>query len=199
LSSLETQIEKLTRENEELRAQTRSSSINIETDTASETRPTATSSFSEDPGTSNENSNNLEDRLVKSVRHVVTEPSRQPQFLGQSSGITLAKLVMTAIKLDKLPAPAYSESHPYGHASIISAPEASLPPRQAADHLVEVYFQYRTPHLALIERSQVEESLKSAYLAMDGHPPSGRFIERDIFYTYMVFAIALCDVTNPAG
>ncbi|KAI9876288.1 MAG: hypothetical protein M1823_007307, partial [Watsoniomyces obsoletus] len=131
--------------------------------------------------------------------NVVVEPSRQPRFLGQSSGITLAKLVMAAIRIDALPAPLSSEQRVQELPSSAPPAEASLPPRHAADHLVEVYFHYRTPHLPILERSQAEETLESAYLSMSGQQPSNRVTEIDVFTAYMIFAIALCDVPNPSG
>ena len=157
------------------------------------------------PATSDRNTNHLQD-LVKSVRNVVVEPSRQPRFLGPSSGITLARMVMASIRTDALPSsPLFSKQTPRGSsssapasASVPTAP-SSLPPRHAADHLIDVYFQYRTPHLPIVERSQVEPAIKSAYLSLNSHQPPDRGAERDIFTTYMVFAIALCNVPNPAG
>jgi hypothetical protein len=180
VSELEAQVERLTLENQELR-----------------TRLQATPVTDESP-TSNESPSHFQD-LVKSVRNVVVEPSRQPRFLGQSSGITLAKLVMAAIRVDALPAPVVSTPHSFENSSSALAAEVSLPPRHAADHLVEVYFQYRTPHLPILERSQVEKAVESTYLSLSGQPPSDRAAENDIFTTYMIFAIALCDVPNPSG
>ncbi len=180
MSELEAQVEKLTRENQELR-----------------TRIQAASFTGESP-TSDESPSHFQD-LVKSVRNVVVEPSRQPQFLGQSSGITLARLVMAAIRVDALPAHVISTPRAFDTSSSAIAAEASLPPRRAADHLVGVYFQYRTPHLPILERSQVEKAVESAYLSMSGQLPSDRVVENDIFTTYMIFAIALCDVQNPSG
>ena len=139
--------------------------------------------------------------MVKSISRVVVEPSKQPQFLGQNSGITLAKMVMSAIRVDALPSPLFSEKRtkltPSGPTTETAL--ASLPPRHAADHLVGVYFQYITPHLPIIDRSQVEAALKSAYSSMSAPKSSQRAIERDIFTTYMVLAIALCDLPNPEG
>lgn len=180
MSELEAQVEKLTRENQELRM-----------------RIQATPFTGESPA-SNESPSHYQD-LVKSVRNVVVEPSRQPPFLGQSSGITLARLVMAAIRVDALPAHVISTSRSFDTSSSALAAEASLPPRHAADHLVEVYFQYRTPHLPIIERSQVEKAVESAYLSMSGQSPSDLVVDNDIFTTYMIFAIALCDVPNPSG
>ena len=71
--------------------------------------------------------------------------------------------------------------------------------RHAANHLVDVYFQYRTPHLPIISRSQVEESLDSAYATTSGHQPPDCTAEKNIFTTYMVLAIALCDLPGPSG
>ena len=173
-------MEKLTRENQGLRTRTQPSPVACE-------NPTSDGS-----------SSHFQD-LVKSVRNVVVEPSRQPRFLGQSSGITLARLVIATIRVDALPSPLFSEHRSHDLSSSALAAEASLPPRHAADHLVDVYFQYRTPHLPILERSQVEEALESAYLSVSSHQPSDRVVETDIFTTYMIFAIALCDVPNPSG
>ncbi|KAL2865223.1 fungal specific transcription factor domain-containing protein [Aspergillus lucknowensis] len=79
------------------------------------------------------------------------------------------------------------------------AVEASLPPRHAADYLVDVYFQYQTPHLPIVGRSDAEEAIESAYEAMDGREVPGRAVERDILVSFMILAIALCDVSNPSG
>jgi len=69
----------------------------------------------------------------------------------------------------------------------------------AANHLVDVYFQYRTPHLPIISRLQVEECLDSAYATTSGHQPPNNTAEKNIFTTYMVLAIALCDLPGPSG
>lgn len=137
--------------------------------------------------------------LVKGVRDIVDEPSRQPRFLGQSGGITLAKMVVSAIRVDALPSSLFSEPRSNNPFSSSIAAEASLPPRHAADHLVDVYFQYHTPHLPIVERSKVEKALESAYQAMSGQKLPDRAVERDIFLSFMVLAIALCDVSNPSG
>ncbi|RLL96030.1 hypothetical protein CFD26_102579 [Aspergillus turcosus] len=202
VSELETEIEKLTRENQELRARAQSASVNGEITSPREhssrgsvgpgDHPTGS------PAKSDTSSNHVQD-LVKSVRDIVVEPSRQPRFLGQSGGITLARLVISAIRVDALPSPLLTEPRSYNPSSSAMAAEASLPPRHAADHLVDVYFQYHTPHLPIVERSRVEEAIESAYQAMSGQQLPDRAIERDVFISYMVLAIALCDVSNPSG
>jgi hypothetical protein len=215
LSDLEAQVQKLTRENQELRTRNQSASVSgeysISPDPSSPAVRELSSTPTERPRTSDGNAGHLQD-LVKSVRNVVVEPSKQPRFLGPSSGITLARMVMASIRADALPsAPLFSKqtSHDYSSSAPAPAPtstsisvqsaESSLPPRHAADHLVEVYFQYRTPHLPIVERSQVGPAIESAYLSLSGHQTPGRVAERDIFTTYMVFAIALCNVPNPSG
>ncbi|KAL2062328.1 hypothetical protein VTL71DRAFT_6594 [Oculimacula yallundae] len=204
LSSLEVQVEKLTRENEELQARAQMNSAISEDTTSlgpySPDRLQARSFPVASPASSDASSTYFLD-LVKSVKNVVVEPSRQPRFLGQSSGITLARLVMAAIRIDTLPAPLFSEQPTYDPSSAVLAAEVSLPPRHAANHLVEVYLQYRTPHLPILLRSEIEETVKSAYLFMSGDcdPPPNRLIEKDMFTAYMIFAIALFDVPNPSG
>jgi len=201
----------LTRENQELQTRTQLTSVNSEDYTSLDPSSPAirelSSTPTEGPAISAENSSHLQD-LVTTVRNVVVEPSKQPRFLGASSGITLAKMVMASIRTDALPSThLFSTQRLHNHSSSASAPtsasvaaaESSLPPRHAADHLVDVYFQYRTPHLPIVERSRVEEALKSAYLSINGTQSLNRAAEKDIFTTYMIFAIALCNVPNPSG
>ncbi|KUJ14429.1 uncharacterized protein LY89DRAFT_650240 [Mollisia scopiformis] len=202
VSNLEAQVEELRRENQELRTRTQSSLVNRESATSPGTCSSGGQELSTlpagSPATSDASSGHFQD-LVKSVRNVVVEPSRQPRFLGQSSGITLARLVMAAIRVEDLPSPLFSEQRSYDPSSSAPPAEASLPPLHAAEHLVEVYFQYRTAHLPIVDRSQVKEALQSAYSSASGRQLSDHAVEKDIFTTYMIFAIALCDVPNPAG
>ncbi|KAJ5552448.1 hypothetical protein N7494_001826 [Penicillium frequentans] len=202
VSNLEAQIERLRQENVELRnTQSQERSVSREISAAlpdtSPTRFEPSLLLSGSPATSDSNSSHVQD-LVTSVRSVVVEPSRQPRFLGQSSGISLARLVMASIRLDQIPSLASENSRTDSSSSVI-ANEASLPPRHAADHLVEVYFQYRTPHLPIVDRSQVNEAVENAYLARSNTRPSNRSVEKDNFIAYIVFAIALCDMSSASG
>ncbi|KAH8891110.1 fungal-specific transcription factor-like protein [Thozetella sp. PMI_491] len=202
VSNLEDRVAKLSQEIEELRAQIRDTPINGTSLSISSGNPMRNGLVPFDPAsptTSESGPSHLQD-LVKSVQDVVVEPSRQPRFLGQGGGITLAKLVLAAIRVDALPAsPLLPTRHSYEGSPMLAA-EASLPPRHAADHLVDVYFQYRTPHMPIIERFRVEEAVENVYrVVQSGCDFTDLASERDFFTTYMVFAIALCDVPNPTG
>ncbi|ERS99620.1 hypothetical protein HMPREF1624_02980 [Sporothrix schenckii ATCC 58251] len=105
---------------------------------------------------------------------------------------------MAAIRVDALPSPSQSHSRPYGSFSSMMAEEASLPPRQAADHLVETYFQHLTPHLPILERSHATNAINGAYRGSSGGSDSEQN-DKDVFTTYMIFAIALCGVPGPSG
>jgi hypothetical protein len=203
VSHLEAQIEKLNQELQELRLQTTSrfggggdDAISVET--VSPTRQDRSLSPIEISVTSQRNSSHLQD-LVKSVTNVPVEPSTQVRFLGHGSGITLAKLVMATIRVDGIPSPLVTKQQTYDSASTVQESEASLPPRHAADHLVDVYFQYRTPHLPIVNQQQVKEALDSAYSWQSGTKVANRAVGNDLFTTYMVLAIALCDLPNPAN
>lgn len=202
VSNLETQVEKLRQENLELRtnqSQSRSVTRDI-TEASPDASPARFGSsifLSGSPATSDSNSSHFQD-LVTSVRSVAVEPSRQPRFLGQSSGITLARLVMAAIRIDASPSLVSKNAKNDSSLSVI-ANEASLPPRHAADHLVEVYFQYRTPHLPIVARSQLNEAVENAYLSINNNQPPNRSVEKDNFIAYITFAIALCDMSNASG
>lgn len=207
MNSLEAQVERLRQENQELRARGLSNSVASEIPTSHESLFSPIREISSTPTdesvASGSNPNHFQG-LVKSVRNVVVEPSNQPRFLGQSSGITLARMVMASIQTESLPSSfAQQASNHRGSSTSVSALtsafESSLPPRHAAERLVEVYFQYRTPHLPIVERSQVETALESAYTSSDAQKSPNGVYERDMFTTYMVFAIALCNIPNPSG
>jgi Fungal specific transcription factor domain len=107
---------------------------------------------------------------------------------------------MAAILVDGIPSPSVSEQwrqRSYDPSPSAQESEASLPPRHTADHLVDVYFQYRTPHLPIVDRQQVEEALDSTYSWMSGPKTSDQAVGKHVFTTYMVLAIALCDLPNP--
>lgn len=106
---------------------------------------------------------------------------------------------MAAVNVDTLHAPQVSDQNKYDNTLINPASEASLPPRNVAGHLINVYFQFRSPHLPIMNRIQVEEAVESAYLHMSNCPVSDRVVEKDVFTTFMILAIALCDVPNPSG
>ncbi|SPO06472.1 related to purine utilization positive regulator [Cephalotrichum gorgonifer] len=157
----------------------------------------------------------LQDWMTTSLGRVVCEPLNQPQFFGVSSGITLARLVLAAIRIDNPPAPPSSEQQqrqqalvealPGAHAAATAAtaaaasPATNLPPRNVAEHLVRVYFEYRTPHLPIVSRSRLEQALDGAYLAeRDPQAALSWEASRDLVTSYLVFAIALCDIHHPS-
>lgn len=137
--------------------------------------------------------------LVTSVKNVVVEPSQQPRFLGQSSGISFAKMVMAVIHVDDLSSLVVPERQSFREISLSAPAKASLPPRLVADHLVDVYFEYSTPHLPILDRSQVAKAIDSAYRPLGSCQVSVGVPERDMSMTYMVFAIALVDVSHTSG
>ncbi len=203
ISSLEAQIKQQDREIQELRARLRDRPNAPPSEAPREIAPSATielvSSSTTSPVSPRDTSWYLTD-LIKSVEDVVVEPSRQPRFSEHGGGITLARLVMTAIRTDALRTPFVRHAHSYQPtASSTEATAASLPPRHAADHLVDIYFQYRTPHLPIIDRSQVAEALEGAYHVESVDNSDNRVSSRNTFITYMVFAIALCDLPGPTG
>ena len=202
VSHLEAQVQKLTQEIRALRTQSQPEASHLEADTEiSETAIISTQAST----TSSTESNHVQD-LIKSVRNVIVEPSKQPRFLGPSSGMTLARMVMASIKVDALTQPTSTVDQLFHGQSSSDMPvtsalaaEASLPPRHAADHLVEVYFQYRTPHLPIIRETRVKNAVDNAYTCVSTMQPLDRQVEQDIFTTYMVFAIALCNLPSPTG
>ncbi|KEF59185.1 uncharacterized protein A1O9_04029 [Exophiala aquamarina CBS 119918] len=202
VSNLEEQIAELTKEVQALREHTRDNPVAAETvaNTAKDSHSNQETGIVhvERQSASDESSPLFQD-LVSSVKNVVVEPSHQPRFLGQSSGISFAKMVMAAIHVDNLSSLSVPEPQPFREISLSTPAKVSLPPRHVADHLVDVYFQYRTPHLPILARSQVAKAIDSAYRPLGSTQASGGVPERDMFMTYMVFAIALVDVPHTSG
>lgn len=200
VSRLEAQVTKLNQELQALKAQLLPDAGALPIEVACTDIRESSSSTIEIPTTADSNSSHLQD-LATSVTNGRNRPSTQSRFLGPSSGIALAKLVMAAIRVDDVPSffPEKASQRPYDPSLTVQEPTACFPPRNAADHLVDVYFQYRTPHLPIIDRQQVEEALEIAYSSNSDHSASDRVIENSIFTTYMIFAIALCDLPNPVN
>ncbi|KAF2799762.1 hypothetical protein K505DRAFT_230317 [Melanomma pulvis-pyrius CBS 109.77] len=188
VATLEAQIASLARENEKLRGQ------NLVLARSSE--PTTVPSAQHEAGDTSPIDS--PDWMSSSLGRIVCEPSNQPRFLGVSSGITLARLVMAAIRVEELPT-VKQPLHQQQPTSYTPTARASLPPRHAANHLVEVYFQYQMPHLPIVERSQVEQAIENAYASVGEQQVYNRETSKDIFTAYIVFAIALCNVHHPSG
>lgn len=134
--------------------------------------------------------------MVKSMGLVLLESSNQPRFMGTSSGITFAKMVLAAIKNDSGIEIDSTEAQPRQH-SKTPAPSmanvaSSFPPLEAAEHIVRAYFSYRTPHIPVLEFSSVKEAIARVYQA--GESLESNFdsvAEQDLFVVNMVFAVGL--------
>lgn len=203
VSSLEEQLAELTQEVQDLRQRTRDNSASIE---HIATNATTASLSDHSPGairvdrqTSLDENSPLFQNLVTSVQSVVAEPTHQARFLGQSSGISFAKMVMSAIHVDNLASSFIPEQEPFRESSQSAPNKASLPPRHVADHLVDVYFHYRTPHLPILSRTQVSKAIDGAYDYIAKGQESDEVPDGHLFLAYMVFAIALVDVPHTSG
>ncbi|KAL2203449.1 hypothetical protein CC79DRAFT_1336181 [Sarocladium strictum] len=148
---------------------------------------------------------------------------------GLYHDINLSRIVMSSIHMDQETSPAASAASlaatspdqfpvpsPASTTNTSNPDKASLPPRHVADHLLEVYFQYRTPHMPIIGRVQAAEAVSNAYAGGSVSSPAGsdRRVQRlsqgmsqsvavgspkNLFIAYMIFAIALVDVPHTSG
>ena len=204
LSNLEMQIERLKSEVEELR--TKNSQLGSNDASPTEYPLQRVGEQSREQGGGND-STPLPDRqthdsdprdLVRAIGAVALESTGEPRFMGTSSGITFVNLVMGAIKCDR----SISSATPASQGSIEPSTSttgitSSLPPRHAADHIVDIYFQQRTPHFAILERHQVDRAIDNVYKNGFSHDPSKRItVEKDLFTVYMILAIGLCGITK---
>ena len=138
--------------------------------------------------------------VVKSMGLVLLESSDHPRFMGTSSGVTFAKMVLAAVNQD---VSVVSASAPPQDQNASAAPHAimgsSLPPHHAAQRIVDVYFSYRTPHVPVLTRAKVEKCVKHTYSALETSHDFSRALERDMFITYMVFAVGLWGSPGAGG
>jgi hypothetical protein len=138
--------------------------------------------------------------LVRTIGLVALESTSEPRFMGTSSGLSFAKMVMGAIRCEQPAPPPTSGAHePIQHSATTPGITSSLPPRHVADHIVEVYYQHRTPHFAILERHQVERAVDNVYKNgfSEVHDSRTRIsVEKDLFTTYMILAIGLCGIAK---
>ena len=132
--------------------------------------------------------------MVKSMGLVLLESSNQPRFMGTSSGATFAKMVFAAIKHDPLTTN-YDTQGQLRRPSRTSVPPTvqvtSLPPRHAAQHILWVYFSYRTPHVPVLERFRAQQVIDRVYGVWESSGSLGAIPEYDLFVANMVFAVGL--------
>jgi hypothetical protein len=200
VTSLENEIAELTKEIQQLRHRAPSDPTVIIDDTTPDQNFNTSYELNTGghPGSDTDSSPAVQG-LVTSVRNVVVQPGHQSLYLGQSSGISFAKMVLAAVHVDKTSNLLLPENQPFQELTVSSTSKASLPPRHVADHLNDVYFQYRTPHLPILSRTQVDKAIDSAYRSLEASDGPSLVPERDMFVAYMVFAIALVDVQHLGG
>ncbi|KAI0020599.1 fungal-specific transcription factor domain-containing protein [Xylariomycetidae sp. FL0641] len=146
--------------------------------------------------------------VVRSMGLVMLESSTQPRFMGTSSGITFAKMVLAAVK-GTMPvvaaaaaAAAVSPTQgppggPLSQAAAPASPASSLPLRHTSRYLVDVYFRHRIPCVHVLARSQVRQVFDRVYHASETAGPGPA--EQDLFIAYMVLAVSLCSLPVAGG
>ncbi|KAI1099431.1 fungal-specific transcription factor domain-containing protein [Jackrogersella minutella] len=199
VSILEAEVKQLKSEIESLRRQSVSTTIKSSPTSASQDDHQSTSS---PIGASTVQSTTSDPQeVVKSMGLVMLESSSQPKFMGTSSGVTFAKMVLACVKTDVAIPTSPSSSR---NSLRITAPppiiSSSLPPRHAAQHIADVYFRHRTPHVPILTRSKVNQVLERVYGAFESCRPDFSGVdERDLFIAYIVFAVGLCSLPVPGG
>ncbi|KAI0888128.1 fungal-specific transcription factor domain-containing protein [Annulohypoxylon maeteangense] len=139
--------------------------------------------------------------VVKSMGLVMLDSGSQPKFMGTSSGVTFAKMVLACVKTDiTIPLSPTTSRGSYRMTAPPPIITSSLPPRHAAQHISDVYFRYRTPHVPILIRSKVNDVLGRVYGVFESHRPDFSGVaEGDLFIAYMVFAVGLCSLPVAGG
>lgn len=200
VSNLEKQVERLKSEVEELRRE--NSLLPKSTDASPGEYPRhimGVQSSQQGDSPSQQELNSDPRDLVRTIGLVALDSTSEPRFMGTSSGLSLAKMVMGAIRCDQsAPMPTAGAREPMKHAATPGI-TSSLPSRHVAEHIVDVYYQHRTPHFAILERRQVERAVDNVYQNYFSEVHDSRksmTVENDLFTTYMILAIGLCGIAK---
>jgi Fungal specific transcription factor domain len=144
------------------------------------------------------------DKLVSNIGMVSVQGASDPRYLGSTSGISFARVVLAAVKSSvstnnseragsrpsKNPASIASaggssmrDSY-FGLQTKPSLKEASFPDRQLGDKLLHLYFEYANPQIPILHRGEFMDLVDRAY-SVD---PSRR-TSRELYLLNIVFAI----------
>ncbi|ESZ96149.1 hypothetical protein SBOR_3424 [Sclerotinia borealis F-4128] len=184
------EVAALRTENENLRREQQIPSPSGGTFSATAQHSISTGTSSDPPSEPNNDTD-----LVVSMARVALGSTNEPRFMGTSSGITLAKLVMAAIEMPLTPSSIDKlgelEKRVDSTLFITTAP-ASLLSRRVTDRLVEIYFEYRSPYFTFMSRQDVRESLEHVYRLELGNRSTIQLKnDRHMFVVYMIMAIGL--------
>ena len=142
------------------------------------------------------------DRLVSNIGMVSVQGASDSRYLGSTSGISFARVVLSAVKSSvsgsvsernqkgpRGPAVATSGGSSmrdtyFGLQTKPAFKEAPLPDRALADKLVNLYFEYANPQIPILHRGEFKEMLDHAYSV----EPAMR-APRELYLLNIVFAI----------
>jgi hypothetical protein len=138
--------------------------------------------------------------LYTSLALAVLDPSEEPRFVGTSSGVTLAKAILGSLQCNMPTSPSIRSSQEPSMNLLLPRMSPPLPSKESATYLIDVYFQCRTPHLPLMERTDILTCVHNAYLAHDNEAATvAQRKGRDVFVTLMIFAISCCGLKGQVG
>lgn len=144
------------------------------------------------------------DKLVSNIGMVSVQGASDPRYLGSTSGISFARVVLAAVKSSvstssservgtrpsKPPpvmAPAGGSSMRDSYFGLQTKPsikEAPFPDRQLGDKLLHLYFEYANPQIPILHRDEFMEVVDRAYST----DPSRR-TSQQLFLLNIVFAV----------
>ncbi|RMZ80073.1 hypothetical protein DV737_g3155, partial [Chaetothyriales sp. CBS 132003] len=144
------------------------------------------------------------DKLVSNIGMVSVHGTSDARYLGSTSGISFARVVLAAIKwsvsanTSEKVGPAPSKPLPlaamsggssmrdsyFGLQTKPSIKEAPLPDRQLADKLVHLYFEYANPQIPVLHRGEFMELVDQAYSV----EPAKR-TAKQLYWLNIVFAV----------
>ncbi|RMD44364.1 hypothetical protein DV735_g706, partial [Chaetothyriales sp. CBS 134920] len=144
------------------------------------------------------------DKLVSNIGMVSVQGASDARYLGSTSGISFARVVLAAIKssvstnTSEKVGPAPSKPLPlvavsggssmrdsyFGLQTKPSIKEAPFPDRYLADKLVHLYFEYANPQIPILHRGEFMDLVDQAY-SVD----PGKRTARQLYWLNIVFAI----------
>lgn len=142
------------------------------------------------------------DRLVSNIGMVSVQGASDSRFLGSTSGISFARVVLSAVKSSVsgssserttkahrgatagASGPSSMRDTYFGLQTKPTFKEAPFPDRPLADKLVNLYFEYANPQIPILHRGEFVELLDHAYAV----EPAAR-TSRELYLLNVVFAI----------
>ncbi|RPA78562.1 hypothetical protein BJ508DRAFT_155543 [Ascobolus immersus RN42] len=138
------------------------------------------------------------ENLVSTIGFVSMKGTSQPSYLGQSSGLSFARLMFATVKLSEKASVFGKDIIADQLTTSACASPLPLPTRSEAKALVDIYFQQANPQTPILFRPGYDKFFNAMYERVERSGPSAaRPIE--IYFLHMVCGIACAMSSQSEG